>query len=795
MRQKNMLNAVEYHHRGDLSEAKNLYEKILQEDPTNFDALHLSGLISYQSHRYAEAEKFFLEAMALGSSFAPLNFNFGVLLNHLKRYDESLKYFETAIRIKSDYGEAFLQRGLVLKNLKKQEEAISSFEQGILIKPDLFDAYFHRADLLMQLNRMEEAISSYETAIFLNPKTTGYYKKYGFDLQVRCRFDEALAIYDRAILHQAVDSGLYYYRGVVLQDLSLLDEAVRSYDEAISFDANNAVSYYNRANTLKALGRFGEALQSYDAAIKSDPKFFDAYLNRGVIQKEMRLFKAALSSLGNAILLEQNDQKALNNRGAILQELKHYDAAIADLNRAIEINPRYAEAYNNRGNVFKDIGYLNQALEDYKQAKEHKKNYVSAYSNYLFTMNYIEGIDENNRMKEAVKFGDMMSLLAERKFNSWHTTEREKLRRIGFVSADFINHPVGYFLKSLLLGSKKNAIQFIAYSNNPYEDDLTHEFEKCFHKFRRIFELDDNAAAKLIHSDEVDILIDMAGHTAGNRLATFACKPAPIQLSWLGYFATTGLIEMDYVLGDPYVTPIDEQNHFTEKIKRLPETYFCFTPPTVSIDVGDLPALKNGYITFGCFNNFSKVNEAVIALWVEVLKAVEGSRLFLKASQFKDAKFVEDTKDLICSLGVSPERLCFEGPTNRAAYFRAYNKVDIALDPFPYPGGTTSVEGLWMGVPVITKKGIRFISHNGETIAHNCGQKDWIAENDEEYIRKAVQFTSDLTALAKLRSGLRSQVLASPLFDAERFGRNFETAMMEIWEDYKTGCNIKGCPS
>jgi len=782
---KKLKTAIAFHQQGKLSEAKQLYEEILSKTQNHFDALHLSAIIAFQSDKYAEAEQLFIEAATLHSNFAPLYLNFGLLRSNQKRYHESYKCFEKAIQIKPDYDEAFMQRGLVLQHLQKDEEAISSFEQVIFIKPENSDAYFHRASSLMQKNRIDESISSYEIAILLTPKTLGYYKKYGFDFQKRYLFDRAIEIYDRAILQQVCDRILYYNRGRALQDLNRIDEALKNYDEAISHDPTDSASYYSRAIALNALGRVEEALQSYDTAIHNDASFFEAYLNRGVIEKELRLFKEALSSFGDAILLKPDDASAFNNRGSILLELRQYDAAISDLNRAIRINPEYGEAYNNRGNVFKDLGFFTEALADYKAAKELKVNYVGAWSNYLFTMNYIDQIDEHVRIEEARKFGEVLTLLVREKIDLRRPYHSKPLLRIGFVSADFMNHPVGYFLKSLLLEATKLHLELIAYSNNPYEDDLTNEFQMHFHKFRKIFDLNDSNAANLILSDEIDILIDMAGHTSGNRLTLFVLKPAPVQVSWLGYFATTGVAEIDYILGDKYVTPTYEEHQFTERIKRLPETYFCFTPPSILTEIEELPALRNGYVTFGCFNNFSKVNEAVVAVWAEILGAVEKSRLFLKAAQFKDHNFVEKTKNQFHHFGVLPEQLCFEGPTNRTAYFNAYNKIDIALDPFPYPGGTTSVEGLWMGVPVITKKGNRFISHNGETIAHNCGQQDWIANDNKEYIEKAVRFSSDLQGLANLRSGLRAQVLASPLFDAKRFARNFEKVMFEIWEEYK----------
>jgi predicted O-linked N-acetylglucosamine transferase (SPINDLY family) len=297
--------------------------------------------------------------------------------------------------------------------------------------------------------------------------------------------------------------------------------------------------------------------------------------------------------------------------------------------------------------------------------------------------------------------------------------------------------------------------------------------------------LSDEAAAKLIHADGVHVLLDLAGHTAHNRLPVFGHIPAPIQASWLGYFATTGVTQMDYLIGDRHVMPAGEESHFTERIWRLPESYLCFTPPAFAPDVGPLPALSTGSVTFGCFNNLSKMNDRVVALWSRVLRAVPGSRLFLKSTQLSDAKVRATTLRRFAAAGIEPDRLLLEGQTSRADYLATYDRVDIALDPFPYPGGTTTVEGYWMGVPAITRCGDRFLSHAGESIAHNAALSDWIAVDDDDYVAKAVAFSSNLNHLSAMRIGMRRQVLDAPLFDARRFSRHFEDALWGMWESWR----------
>jgi predicted O-linked N-acetylglucosamine transferase (SPINDLY family) len=326
-------------------------------------------------------------------------------------------------------------------------------------------------------------------------------------------------------------------------------------------------------------------------------------------------------------------------------------------------------------------------------------------------------------------------------------------------------------------------VELIAYPTQAKEDDLTGRIKPYFSKWHSLVGLSDEEAAKRIHQDGVHVLIDLSGHTAHNRLPVFAYKPAPVQATWLGYFATTGVKEIDYIIGDPYVTPEGEADHFVEKIWALPETYCCFSPPRGAPEVAALPALSNGFVTFGCFNNLAKVNERVIALWARVLQAVPGSKLMLKTKALTDETVKARIRGQFQERGVEADRLILEGPAPRTELLGAYGRVDIALDPFPYPGGTTSAEALWMGVPVLTKRGDRFLSHVGETIAHNSGQSEWIAQNEAEYVQKAVQFTQDLPSLAARRAQMREKLLQSPLYDAKRFARHLEQALRGMWRE------------
>jgi len=399
-------------------------------------------------------------------------------------------------------------------------------------------------------------------------------------------------------------------------------------------------------------------------------------------------------------------------------------------------------------------------------------------------LNYTTDTDPAYAITMARKFGSLVTKNTQIRFSNYKGLLMPKKLRVGFVSGDLRNHPVGHFLEKVLSHINSDRIELTAYSTIIKVDDLSSRIKPFFSTWKSIYSQSDKDSANTIYNDKIHILIDLSGHTACNRLSMFGWKPAPIQVSWLGYFATTGLNEMDYLLGDPYVTPSKYDNHFTEKIWRLPKTRWCFTPPNIDIDVAEPPVLNNGYITFGCFNNLSKMNDKVVELWSKVLESIPNSRLLLKSKQFRDKSAQEDVIQRFNIQGIKSERITLEGPEHREKYFVAYNRIDIALDPFPFTGGTTSVECLWMGVPVLTLVGDSLVSRQGVGILMNIGLPDWIADNKKEYIEKSILFASDLEKLATLRSGLREQILTSPLFDAQDFAQDFENSLWEMWNQY-----------
>jgi len=358
---------------------------------------------------------------------------------------------------------------------------------------------------------------------------------------------------------------------------------------------------------------------------------------------------------------------------------------------------------------------------------------------------------------------------------------------MGFVSADLRSHPVGYFLESVLAALSTVAADRLAvhaYANQRQNDDVSVRLRQTCAAWLGVADLDDAALAQRIHSDGIDVLVDLSGHTRNNRLSMLAWKPAPVQVSWLGYCGTTGVDLVDAFLADPWIAPADIEPDYVERIVRLPECFLCFTPPAGPMIVGPSPALSDRAIHFGCFNQLAKINEEVVAVWAKILRAVPGSRLLLQSLALQDPAIRRGVAERFGRHGIDAARLGLQPAQGREDYLAAYHQVDIALDPFPYPGGTTTLEALWMGVPVLTLPGSTALSRQGLSVLQNLGLADWVANDADDYVARAVRHAADLRALAQLRQGLRQRLLDSPLCDAVSFAGHFEQALRGLWRGW-----------
>ncbi len=572
--------------------------------------------------------------------------------------------------------------------------------------------------------------------------------------------------------------------GATLKQLGRTTEAMSALQQAAILLPGDAGLHNNLGNILNQLGQYGEAEACFRRALLIKPDFAEAHYNLGIVVKALGQYGEAEACFRRALLIKPDFAEACYNLGNSLHDLGRLSEAEACFRQALRTRPHWPEASCNLGNTLAALGRLAEAEACCREALQCKPDYLDPYSSLLFLHSYSPEHTAADYLEEARRYGQRADSKVGAPFAQWICDRRPQRLRVGLVSGDFRNHPVGYFLEGLLAQLDPSSIELFAYPTILASDELTARIRPYFAAWKPIFGLSDEAAANSIHEDGVHLLIDLAGHTANNRLPVFAWKPAPVQLSWLGYFASTGVAAMDYFLADPWTLPESLEAHFTEKVWRLPETRLCFTAPKEEVDVAPLPALANGYVTFGCFNNLTKLNDAVVTQWARILESLPGSRLLLKAKQLKDATLRQAMTERFAAHGIGVGRLILEGPSPRGEYLAAYARVDIALDPFPFTGGTTTAEALWMGVPVLTLAGDRFISRQGAGLLANASLQDWISGDIEDYVRRAVAHAGDLDRLSRLRQALRQQLLSSPLFDAQRFARHFESAMRGIWEQW-----------
>lgn len=698
--------------------------------------------------------------------------------------------------------ERLISKGNAYEDAGRIEEAMWCYEEAVRLAPSLARAHLNRGNALLENGDSKEALAAYAVALDCNPEYAAAHYNMGNALLRSRQLEAALAAYGNAIVLKPDFVDAEVARGGVLNELGRCDDAIASCSKALEMGPDSVAVYVHLSDILRSHGRFDEALVGYRRALELEPESAEVHCYLGNVFQKLGRFDAALDSCRRALQIKPDLALAHNNMGVALKDLGlQLDDAAACYRKALEIDPFFADAHVNLGSVLKDLGQVDGALESYRRAVEIDPRLVEAHSTLLFIQNYKASHDAKESFSDATRYGELVARRAC-KARYWHNEPScSRCLQVGFVSGDLRQHPVGNFFEGVLAALTSNStgrLKLVVYSSCLDADEVTERIKANCDGWYSVVGISDETLAQRIREDQIDILIDLSGHTPNNRLPMFAWKPAPVQVSWLGYFATTGVAAIDYLFADSWTLPECEEVNFTEKIWRLPEMRLCFTPPDFDLEVSPLPACKNEYFTFACFNHLTKMSDDVVAVWARVLARVPGSRLFLKAKQLNEASVRQSVVERFAVHGIDAVRLILEGPASRREYLESYQRVDIALDPFPYPGGTTTVEALWMGVPVLTFAGGSFLSRQGVGFLMNAGLPEWIATDADDYVERAVSHSSNLSHLAVLRGRLRQQVLSSPVFDAPRFAQHFESAlhgMWQLWCDSETGPGSSSGPS
>lgn len=574
--------------------------------------------------------------------------------------------------------------------------------------------------------------------------------------------------------------------GVALHGLGRSDEAIAAYRQAIAIKPDNPESHYNLGNALKALGRFDEAATAFRQAIAIKPSLAEAFANLGATLIEQSKFGDAAAALRQAIGIRPDFAEAHYNLGLALKRMNRFEEAIDAYRRAVAVNPSYALAHNNLGVALKDLGRIDEAVIAFRHAIAADPDYAKAHSTLLFCLCHLDSISPWELAAEHRAFGTHFEAPHKR---AWpvHRNPRDPERRlrIGVVSADLYDHVVASFLEPVLAAMDRGQFELYVYANTTRRDTVTARLTPLAARWLDVTELSEEALATQITEDCVDILVDLSGHSEGNRLLTFARKPAPLQVSLIGYPNTTGLTAIDYYIVDKFFSSAAGVSAlFTEKLASL-TSIGTFQPSTAAPPVNDLPALTGEVFTFGSFSRLTKISETTIALWCRVLRAVPGSRLLLGAIPDNGARRI--MAERFSRHGVSESRLLFLPAAPVDVYFARYHLVDLILDTFPYSGSTTSNDATWMGVPTLTLVGMGMPSWGTAVCMCHVGLAEFVVNTEDDFVAKAQQWAQRTEDLATIRRRLRSRFSASPNTDPATGAHDLQSAFRQMWRGWCAG--------
>jgi predicted O-linked N-acetylglucosamine transferase (SPINDLY family) len=660
-------------------------------------------------------------------------------------------------------------------------EAESLYRQIISNDPSRADAISALASLLKQTGRTDEAIALFQTLTQLQPDRPEHHGNLGVALARAGQVNGAIAAYRKALSLQPDLTHAHYNLGNALRQRGELPAAIDAYRQAVQLRPDYFEALNNLAGALKEADNAAEAVATYRAALALRPKVPETQHGLANALKDIGDVAGALAAYRRALELKPNFPDASNNLGTLFSSRNRWDEAIVAYRAALAARPDYAEAHSNLGNALKNLGELDDATAHFDRSLQIQPN-IAAASNRLYTMYFHPRYTAEHIRDEHRRWNDAQArplLPAPLAFDNDPAPDRRL--RLGYVSPDFREHCQTFFTLPLLSHHDHARFEIYCYSSVARPDAYTRRLEAHVEVWRDVTRLSDEALAKVIRDDQIDICVDLTMHMARGRPLLFARKPAPVQMAWLAYPGTTGLTAMDYRLTDPRLDPPDTDGHYVERSVRLPDTFWCYDPLTTEPPPNDLPALANGFVTLGCLNNFCKLNDDVLDAWSKVMLALPDARLLMLAplGSARD-RLLERVKQR----HVDPRRIEFVAYQPRAQYLATYHRIDLALDTFPYNGHTTTLDACWMGVPTVSLAGATAAARGGLSILSNLGQDDWVARTSEQYVGIATALARDLPRLRDARATLRQRMQSSPLMDASRFARSVEEACRNMWRTW-----------
>jgi len=565
------------------------------------------------------------------------------------------------------------------------------------------------------------------------------------------RLDLAVEICQRILAVEPEQADALHQLGAFAQEQGDHARAVEYVERAIQNDESQAHFFNTLGEAYRCLGEMSDAIRCYRRAIRMRPDYAENY----------------------------------NNLGLALETLGRLDEARSCYLEAIQRQPDLAEAHNNMGNVFEGMGAIDEALASYRWALRYKPSFETAHTNLLCALRCHPDVSPETLRSAFAKY-DLWHAQGFRAVWRRHAVSRtaERRLRLGFVSPAFSRGPVGAFLIRTLENLDREQFHLTCYALGGPRDTVRDRFQRCCDTWRECATLNDSRLAEQIRDDQIDIVFDLAGVAARNRVLAFARRPAPIQITWIDSVGSSGLSAMDYLLADRWLVPPDAEAHYVERVLRMPDGYVCYEPPDEAPPVGPLPAVERGLVSFGSFNRPAKIHLGVMRVWGQILQRVPNSRLVLKHRGFDCQGTQQRFRQLFDAAGIAPERVDFLGYTTPSDYYTAYQQIDVTLDPFPHGGGLTTCDSLWMGVPVVTLPGEMFAGRQALSHLSNVGLAELVVRDHDAYVDTAVRLATDLPRLAELRAGLRQRLANSPLCDGPRFAKHLTQLLRQVWSDW-----------
>lgn len=780
--------ALERYGARDWRGAESLCRRNLKALPDHIDTLHLLGALLLQSERFDEALPLLEHAQRLQPRNPAIANKLGIVCMHLKRADEALDQFAAALAVDSSLVEVYAARGALYETMGQLEAAVSDFTKAIELRPDFVLGHLLLGNRLAAMGQTSRAVDCYDNALKLAPDFADALHARGNALRDLGQFDQALQSYEQALRFAPNHFAALASLADLLVHQGHQDAALKALDKVIGLKPDHIEALLLRGALRYQRSDLDAAHADFARLVRLEPMRFEPYMNIGSIHLQLGRYPQALANFEEALRLKPDDALIHLNHSMALAATGALDKAFEANAKAMALAPNMAEAICNQGSLLARSRQLEAAVQSYRRACELKPDFVDARSSLLFALVFMAEIPPEQVRAEAQCWNlhHAQPLRTQRFTHTQPNPERlSKRLRLGYVSSDLRHHVVANFMAPILANHDNRAFEVFCYHCYPERDDVSNALARHVEHWVDVASFSSEALAQRIHDDQIDVLVDLAGHSAGNRLLSFARQPAPVQMTYLGYPGTTGVETIGYRITDIYADPPAADAYYTETLLRLPHSLWCYRPAPGMPEVSPLPAISRGHLTFGSFNSFSKIDRRAIELWAKLLQAVPNARLVVATApegQSRSAFLAE-----MAELGIESSRIDLLGKLPSEAFWRELGDVDVSLDPVSVNGATTTCESLWLGVPVLSRVGDRFLERAGFSLLSTAGLSEFACESDEACVELVRGLSADLPRLAALRAGLRTRLRQTPLLDAQAFTRSLENLYREAWGRWAAG--------